>query len=47
MGPQFSNAAGGARLLVPAQCAKDAKEIIALVNAGAFALRDSDDVRDT
>ena len=45
MGPQFSNAAGGARLLVPSQFAKDATEIVALVNAGAFALGDSDDVR--
>jgi len=45
MGPQFANAAGGARLLVPSQFAKYAKEIAALVKAGAFALRDGDDLR--
>ena len=45
MGPQFSNAAGGARLLVPSQFANDAREIVALVKAGAFTLRDGDDVR--
>jgi len=44
MGPPFSNAAGGARLLVASQYEKDAKQIVALVKAGAFTLRDSDDV---
>jgi len=43
-GPPFSNAAGGARLLVASQYEKDAKQIVALVKAGAFTLRDSDDV---
>jgi len=44
MGPQFSNAAGGSRLLVASQYEKDAKQIIALVKAGAFALKEGDDV---
>ena len=44
MGPQFSNAAGGARLLVLAQYAPDAREIVALVKAGIFALRDDEDL---
>ena len=42
--PQFSNAAGGSRLLVASQYEKDAKQIIALVKAGAFALKEGDDV---
>jgi hypothetical protein len=45
MGPQFSNAAGGARLLVPSQFAKDAMEIVALVKAGVFTLGETDDER--
>jgi hypothetical protein len=45
MGPQFSNAAGGARLLVQSQFARNAKDIIALVNSGVFTLGDGDDVR--
>jgi hypothetical protein len=45
MGPQFSNTAGGARLLVLSQFALDAKQIVALLNSGAFALREDDDVR--
>lgn len=44
MGPQFSNAAGGARLLVRAALADDAREIAALLDAGAFALREDEDV---
>jgi Putative prokaryotic signal transducing protein len=45
MGPQFSNAAGGARLLVPSQFAKDAMEIVALVKAGVFTLGETDEKR--
>jgi hypothetical protein len=44
MGPQFSNTAGGARLLVLSQFADDAKQIVALLNAGAFVLGEGDDV---
>lgn len=43
MGPQFANAAGGARLLVPAQFAADARQILALVRTGAFALREGEE----
>jgi hypothetical protein len=43
MGPQFSNTAGGARLLVPSQFARDAMEIVALVKAGVFTLGETDE----
>jgi len=40
----WSIAVGGARLLVPQQFAADAKQIIALVRAGTFSLREGDDL---
>lgn len=42
LGPQFADVAGGARLLVALPRAPDAREIIALVARGAFALGDGD-----
>ncbi len=43
MGPQFSNVAGGARLLVPSRRAAEAKVLIELLNAGTFALDEGED----
>jgi hypothetical protein len=44
MNSLWSVAVGGARLLVPQQLAADAKQIIAHVKSGRFALREGDDL---
>jgi hypothetical protein len=43
MNSLWSVAVGGARLLVPQLLAADAKEIIGLLNAGRFAIRESEE----